>query len=196
LPEGNYIYIEVEDDGCGMSEETLDKLFDPFFSTKFLGRGLGLPAVLGIVRGHKGAINVDSVPGKGTKITVLFPSSDLEVVKKEEKSEMVEFIPGRGTVLIIEDNEEVRKVVKNTIERFGYNVLLAANGKEGVKVFQDHTNTIDVILLDMTMPYLNGWETFLEIKKLNLRIPVLLTSGYSKDDVLKHFSGEKIFGFL
>lgn len=196
LSEGPYVYLEVTDTGSGMTGEIRDKIFDPFFTTKFTGRGLGLASVLGIVRGHKGAIRVNSEPGKGTGFKVLFP-----VVQKSEDHTLATLDPsrrwkGKGTILIIDDEETVRKVSKKMLERLGFDVITASDGYEGLNIFRENAGNIDVVLLDMTMPEMDGEETLREIRISKKDIPVILTSGYNEQDALERFKGEKLSGFI
>ncbi len=182
LPEGPYAFLEIEDNGCGMSEETLLKIFDPFFSTKTSGRGLGLAAVLGIIRGHCGTIKVESEPGKGTRFLVLFPAISAMAPKDSGQKEINRCI-GDGTILIVDDEIAVRRFLQKCLEKAGFSVLSAADGREGLDVFDQHSAEISAVLLDLTMPYMNGLEVLKELRRRSANVPVLMMSGFSELDV-------------
>ena len=197
LPEGNYAFVEVSDTGCGMDKETKDKIFDPFFSTKFTGRGLGLSAVLGIVRGHNGAIKVYSESGKGTSFKLLFPASARAVVPRKNKAELsAPQPPGTGTILVIDDEDILREVVKHALEKHGFTVRTANDGKQGIEVFREFSGEIAAVILDMTMPKMSGEETFRELRRIRPGVRVLLTSGYNEQDTTSRFAGKGLAGFI
>ena len=197
LPEGLYVYIEVADTGCGMDRETIEKVFDPFFTTKFTGRGLGMAAVSGIVRGHKGAIKIYSEVDKGTTFKILFPASEIPAVStdKDRVEEDDEWC-GSGTVLIADDEETVRSVGKQMLELFGFNVLTASDGREAVDVFRKRADEITLVILDLTMPHLDGEQAFREIRRIQSDVKVLLSSGYNEQDATQRFTGKGLAGFL
>ena len=198
LKPGYYSYLEISDTGCGMDRETLEKLFDPFFSTKFTGRGLGLSAVLGIVRGHCGAIKPYSEPGRGTTFKVLFPALMDEVLADNDlkASTADEEWQPEGAVLVIDDEEAVRAISKGMLEYFGFDVLTAPDGREGLDVFREHADKILCVLLDLTMPHMDGEECFRELRRIRSDIRVLLSSGYTEYDVESRFAGKGLAGFV
>ncbi len=193
---GDYAFIEVVDTGSGMSPEVQSKIFEPFFTTKFTGRGLGLAAVLGIVRGHQGTLKVSSKEAHGTTFRVLFPCADgaAEVLQGSPHSG-TEW-RGEGTVLIVDDEETVRTSTARMLEHVGYQTLLAENGLVGVKMFCEHADSIALVLLDLTMPQMDGSETFREITAIKPEARVLLMSGYNEQDAIARFTGEGLTGFI
>lgn len=194
LQPGKYVYLEVHDTGCGMDEETKARMFEPFFSTKFTGRGLGLSAVLGIVRGHKGLIQVFSNPGTGTTVRVLLPASDGAIVKPEPAP--ARSLRGSGIVLVVDDEPSVRSAARFALERYGYTVLLAANGREAVDLFRMQKEFVSLVLLDMTMPVMSGEETLRQLKLLRPEVPVILSSGYTQMEASRRFAGKGLSGFI
>jgi len=195
-PEGDYAYFELSDTGCGMSEETKAMLFDPFFTTKFTGRGLGLAAALGIIHGHRGAVKVESKLGEGTTVRVLFPCSQLARTSPAHADAPDHGAKPLPTILVIDDEEAARLVAKEMLERTGYRVIVASDGCEGLQQYQKTPRAIDAVLLDLTMPHLDGEETFHRIRAVNPDARVVLTSGYDEREVAQRFHGLGLAGFL
>jgi two-component system cell cycle sensor histidine kinase/response regulator CckA len=184
LPEGEYVYVEVKDDGHGMHAATLARIFDPFFTTKFTGRGLGLAAVLGIVRTHHGAIKVVSAPGEGTTMRVLLPSAATAAERPVAAPAPAETLPeAGGSVLIVDDEETVRAVAKRMLERAGYTVTLASGGLEAVHLFREHPAAYDVVLLDLTMPGQGGLATHEELCRIRPDVKVVFSSGFTPEEM-------------
>ena len=196
LPEGRYVYFQVSDTGCGMDAETLAKVFDPFFTTKFTGRGLGLAAVIGITRAQKGAIKINSAPGKGTTFRILFPSCEKPAEESKSDTEMAQDWRGSGTVLLVDDEAMVRQVAASMLKNIGFDVLEAADGHEAVEIFRAQKDEIILVLLDMSMPRMGGEEAFNEIKGIKSDARVVLSSGYTEQEALNGFEGKGLAGFV
>ena len=179
-----YACLEVADTGCGIEAQDFEQLFDPFFTRKFLGRGLGLPVILGIARAYDGAVTVASEPGRGSEFRVFFPVSEAVVPQVPDPAGPdPEFTPG-GTMLLVEDEDLLLKAVTKMLTHFGFAVLAAKDGVEAVDIFWQHREKIRCVLCGLTMPRMDGWATLTALRKLAPGIPVILASGYSKAQVM------------
>jgi two-component system cell cycle sensor histidine kinase/response regulator CckA len=197
LAEGMYVWLEVSDTGCGMDLETRRRIFEPFFTTKFTGRGLGLSAVLGIVRGHHGALQVISALGRGTTFKVLFPAAPPvgPQAAPPTRSSLGAW-QGMGTVLLVDDEDSVRTLGARMLERIGFQALVASDGQEALELYQVRQEEIVLVLLDLTMPYMDGEEAFRHLRRLDPQVRVVMTSGYTEIEMAPRFTGQRLCGFL
>lgn len=192
---GRFVELAVADDGCGMDAETLPRIFEPFYTDKFAGRGLGLAAALGIVRRHRGAIRVESEPERGTTATLLLPAAEGAAPGTESTPEPVAW-RGGGTVLLVDDAEDAREVGSLMLERGGFRVLAAEDGPSALELFRRHRADIVCVLLDLTLPGMDGVEICHRLRKLSADVPVVLCSGYPEDSVVERHERLGVTGFL
>ena len=194
--EGDYAFLEISDTGCGMDSETLGRVFEPFFSTKFTGRGLGLSAALGIVRRHRGFIKVKTAPGEGTTFLLLLPVASRKALEPEPVLATSDPATALGTILVVDDEQPVRAVARSVLEMEGFRVLTARDGKEGLTRFREYRDQVGAVLLDMMMPRMDGAETLKAIRELSREVPVILSSGYSERDTMARCEGIEGTSFI
>jgi len=194
LRPGHAVALDVIDDGSGMDAETLDRIFDPFFTSKSAGRGLGLAASLGIVHRHQGGIRVQSQPGGGTRFRVVFPASGQIVRPMVERP--VSDLSGHGVILVVDDDDYILQAVYVALESYGYSVLLANSGAAAIKIFEEQNEQIDLVLLDMLMPGMSGEEAFDALRAIRPDVKVLLSTGFAPDEAAQRFTDEGLAGFL
>jgi PAS domain S-box-containing protein len=197
IPAGQYICLEVTDNGCGMEEETRRKIFEPFYTTKFTGRGLGMSAVLGIITAHKGALQLESQPGQGTTFKVYLPvhigNSETEETHRKAASAPWQ---GSGTILLAEDEVQVKYIAITLLKKLGFKVIDAANGKEALELYQKNAADITLVVTDIGMPVMNGYELFYKLKQLSPQLPIVISSGFGEGDIALKIPPEKTAGFI
>jgi len=196
LPEGRYVYLQVSDTGGGMDAAMMARIFDPFYTTKFMGRGLGMSAVLGIVRGHHGGLFVTSEQGKGSTFKMLLPVLDDGTDAAVVDLQVSPWSKRKSVVLVVDDEESIRDVTVMMLEDMGYETLTAVDGLDAVQVYREHVDDIALVLLDMTMPKMDGRQCFDELLAIHAEVKVILSSGYNEEEVTESFAEHGLAGFL
>lgn len=197
LSPGDYLFIEVMDDGVGMSDEAKERMFDPFFSTKFAGRGLGMAAVSGIVRGHRGAIQTESESGEGTTLRVLLPVARTGKSTEGQPSSSVEVEGEEGGVILLADDETpVLNLARQMLEHLGYEVLAAQDGSEALEFYHQHSERLTAVILDLVMPGMGGEEVLVRIREQSQVLPIIISSGYSEQEISLLLARDRFLGFL
>jgi two-component system, cell cycle sensor histidine kinase and response regulator CckA len=196
LGPGNYVCLEVTDTGCGMSEESRSRLLEPFYTTKVAGRGLGLAAVAGIVRGHHAGLHLTSSPGNGSTFRVFFPIPERPLPALAARPASIQEVGPSGKVLVVDDEPLVREVAKRALERAGFEVMLAENGRQAVETFSQHGARIILVLLDLSMPEMDGEQTLVELRRIDPNVQVLLSSGYDQSSTTRSPLGGRVAGFI
>jgi len=193
LSTGEYAFLEVSDDGCGMSNDVVERMFDPFFTTKANGHGLGLAAMLGIIQSHHGAVGVASEPGDGTVVTVLLPATD-QCPETRQPTRPRQHTG--GTILVVDDEPQVGTFAERLLQRAGYEVMLAQNGSDGIELFRDHADELRAVLLDLTMPDVDGREVLRQMHEIDEDACVILMSGYDKHGIANASGAQPPAAFL
>ena len=200
LPQGTYAFLKVSDTGGGMDQATQTLIFDPFYTTKQTGRGLGLASVLGIVRGHHGEIRVSSNPGQGTTFTVLLPAAPVEppagAAVPDKPEPAARPADHQRSILLVDDEDQVLQTTRAMLEESGFTVVTAADGVEGVEVFRNQAARLSAVVLDMNMPHMDGAEAFRQMHRIAPGVPVILTSGFDEQDAVSEFTGAGLAGFI
>ncbi|HIJ80144.1 MAG TPA: PAS domain S-box protein [Desulfuromonadales bacterium] len=197
IPPGWYARLEVADTGCGMDDETMRRIFEPFYTTKFTGRGLGMSATLGIITAHKGALQLKSQPDQGTIFTIYLPI-DTSDQGGDESTEQIASTPwhGSGTLLLVEDEDQVRLVAKAMLESLGFNIIEASNGREALELYQNNVSEITLVLTDIGMPVMDGYTLFRELKAISPELPIIISSGFGDTVVTTRIPRGKISGLI
>jgi PAS domain S-box-containing protein len=194
---GHYVYLEIADTGTGMTPDTLNRIFDPFFTTKFTGRGLGLAAIMGIVRAHKGHIRIRTAPGQGTSFRVLFPPVPGPVRKEEEPSTIRSGWQGSGTILVVDDEVGVREVAERMLQEIGFSTISAQDGRQALAILEQNGKRVTGVLLDVSMPHMGGQETLVRLRDIHPDLPVIMMSGYTEQAVAEQLGeSPESTGFL
>ena len=197
ITPGLYVCLEVADNGCGMYEKTKWRIFEPFYTTKFTGSGLGMSAVLGIITSHKGALQLQSQLGQGTTFKVYLPAQK-PVSDKDENVQQASQTSWQwgGTILLVEDEDQIRYIAKTVLEMFSFTVMEAVNGKEAVDLYQKNGADIPLVVTGMGMPVMDGYALFLALKELNPALPIIISSGFGDADVTSGIDHDDIAGLI
>lgn len=197
ITPGNYLVLEISDNGAGIPSDKIKQIFDPFYTTKFTGRGLGLAAVSGIIRSHNAGLQVISRINEGTKFRIFFqPSQQRASSQVIEERKTIDLQKKHITVLVADDESYIRSLTSRMLKTAGFDVLLAENGIDAIRIFRQNIDKIGCIILDLTMPEMDGHEALIELRKISNKLPIIISSGYSEVDITPQFEGENISGFL
>ncbi|MEI6306547.1 MAG: response regulator, partial [Deltaproteobacteria bacterium] len=198
IPGGWYACLEVTDSGCGMDAETQNRIFEPFYTTKFTGRGLGMSAVLGIIKAHNGALQLFSQSGQGTTFKVYLPIQMTESIEGQfsQQPASLELWKGRGSVLLVEDEEQIVLIADAMLEELGFSVIKASNGKEALELYRKSAEEIRLVVTDIGMPVMDGYALFRELKQLDPALPIVISSGYGDTEVKSRIPIEDIAGLV
>ncbi|NTW98695.1 MAG: PAS domain S-box protein, partial [Geobacteraceae bacterium] len=196
IPPGGYACLDVTDNGCGMDDETKQRIFEPFYTTKFTGRGLGMSAVLGIVKAHNGALQLFSQPGRGTTFIVFLPIQMTDPAEDQSLHHTPPPSPwqGSGTILLVEDEESIRCIAQEMLEELGFKVIKASNGKDAIELYRQYSSDIRLTVTDIGMPVMDGYALFRELTGINPELPIIISSGFGDMDVSEHIAPENIAG--
>jgi PAS domain S-box-containing protein len=197
ITPGSYLCLEVTDTGCGMDDETKQRIFEPFYTTKFVGRGLGMSAVLGIITSHGGALQFTSQVGQGTTFKVYLPAQFSDSAGEESSQHLsLASWSGSGTILLVEDDKQILRVAKDLLEELGFSAIEASNGKEALELYRKNAAEIRLVVTDIGMPLMDGYELFRELKKIEPELPIIISSGFGDMDVTSKISPEDIAGLI
>jgi PAS domain S-box-containing protein len=197
IPQGCYVCLEVADTGCGMDQETYNRIFEPFYSTKFSGRGLGMSVVLGMTKAHGGALQLRSELGKGTTFTIFLPVQPSDCAG-EDPFQPIPTVPwqGSGTILLVEDEVHVMLIARTMLQKMGFTVLGAPDGRQALQLFQENAATITLVVTDLGMPVMDGYELIAELKKLRPDLPIIISSGFGDGVETSRLASGEMAGFI